>query len=193
MAQGRITKYQLIVVGGSAGSLEAVLKIAEVLPVHQKIAALIIVHRKNDAKSILASLLSARTHFAVKEIEDKERILPGCIYIAPANYHVLFENKSQFSLDSSEKVNHCRPSIDVSFESAAEVFGETVIAILLSGANADGAAGIHKIKQAGGFTIVHDPASAEVDFMPQQALEQMKPDKVLSSTAIAAFLKQLLQ
>lgn len=193
MAQDRVTKYKLIAVGGSAGSLEVILKIVGVLPLNENVALLIILHRKNDGESILANLISSRTKFVVKEIEDKENILPGYVYIAPADYHVLFENEKMFSLDSSEKVNHSRPSIDVSFESLAEVFGENAIAILLSGANADGAKGISKIKQAGGFTIVQDPESAEVDFMPQQALEQMKPDKILNSVEIAAFLEQVFQ
>ena len=193
MAEDGMIKYKMIAVGGSAGSLEVILKIVEVLPVTDYLSAIIIVHRKNDGESVLIDLLAKRTHLRVKEIEDKETILPCHIYIAPADYHVLFENEKMFSLDASEKIHHSRPSIDVSFESVAEVFGEAAIGILLSGANADGAEGMGRIKQAGGFTIVQDPFSAEVDYMPRQALEQMKPDKILNSMEIAEFLKQLFQ
>ena len=105
----------------------------------------------------------------------------------------MIENEQLFSLDASEKIHHSRPSIDVGFESVAEVFGESAIGVLLSGANADGAAGVAKIKEAGGFTIVQDPRSAEVDYMPQQALDQMQPDRVLSADDIAECIKQLLQ
>ena len=186
-------KYRMLAIGGSAGSLDVILKIVTVLPFISHLATVIIVHRKNDGESILTDLLSTRTKLAVKEIEDKEAITGGTIYIAPADYHLLIENEKMFSLDASEKVHHSRPSIDVSFESVAEVFGISAIGVLLSGANADGAAGLSNIKQANGFTIVQDPASAEVGYMPQQALEQMKPDKILSGDVIGEFIRELVQ
>ena len=179
-------------IGGSAGSLDGVLKIVTALPANTDLSVIIIVHRKNDSESILTDLISTRTNLKVKEIEDKEAITPATVYIAPADYHLLIEDERSFSLDSSEKIHYSRPSIDVSFESVAEVFGKTAIGILLSGANADGAEGLYQIKQAGGFTIVQDPASADVGFMPQQALEIMQPDKILSSSDIAIFIEDLL-
>lgn len=191
MAQDGIGKYRMLVIGGSAGSLEVILKIVAALPGTNQLSVLIIVHRKNDNESILRNLLSTRTHLTVKEIEDKDVITPDCIYIAPADYHVLIENENMFSLDSSEKVHHSRPSIDVSFESVAEIFKTAAIGILLSGANADGAEGLCAIHQCGGLTIVQEPQSAEVDFMPRQALELMKPDKILNSDDIAEFIKML--
>lgn len=130
--------------------------------------------------------------FKVKEVEDKDHIQPCYIYIAPADYHLLLENQYLFSLDSSEKVYYSRPSIDVTFESVAEVFGSSAIGILLSGANADGAQGLSKIKQAGGFTIVQDPKSAEVDYMPKQAIEKSQPDAIISTDKIAGFLNELI-
>lgn len=192
MAEIAINRYKIIAIGGSAGSLDAVLKIVSALPASTTICVLIIIHRKNDSESILANLLATRTTLYVKEIEDKEPICGATVYIAPADYHVLIENEQLFSLDTSEKIHHSRPSIDVSFESVAEVFGKTAIGILLSGANADGASGLSKIKQAEGLTIVQDPASADVDFMPQQAIEMMQPDEILDAGAIAAFIQQLL-
>lgn len=193
MAQDAIIKYKMLVIGGSAGSLDAILKIIAELPLSNHLSTVIIVHRKNDGESILRNLISARTHLTVKEIEDKESIAGGTIYLAPPDYHLLVENENMFSLDVSEKVHHSRPSIDVGFESVAEVFGASVIGILLSGANADGAEGLMKIKQHGGLTIVQNPASAEVAYMPQQALELMKPDSILNTNEIPVYVKQLLQ
>jgi len=193
MAEDAITKYRMLAIGGSAGSLDVILRIVTALPFVSHLATVIIVHRKNDGESILTDLLSTRTKLAVKEIEDKEAITGGTIYIAPADYHLLIENEKMFSLDASEKIHHSRPSIDVSFESVAEVFGPSAIGVLLSGANADGAEGLSRINQAGGFTIVQNPASADVGYMPQQALERMKPDKILNGDDIGDFIKELLQ
>jgi len=192
MAEDSVNKYKILAVGGSAGSLDAVLKIVTALPATTHVSVVIIVHRKSDGESIRTDLLSTRTNLNVKEIEDKEPIMPATVYIAPADYHLLIENEDLFSLDISEKIHYSRPSIDVGFESIAQVFGKAAIGILLSGANADGAEGLNQIKQAGGFTIVQDPKSADVAFMPQQALEIMQPDKVLSSSDIAIFIKALL-
>jgi len=193
MAEDAIIKYKMLAIGGSAGSLDVILKIVAALPFISHLATVIIVHRKNDGESILTDLLSSRTKLVVKEIEDKETITGGTIYLAPADYHVLIEDEKMFSLDASEKIHHSRPSIDVSFESVAEVFGISAIGVLLSGANADGAEGLSSIKEANGFTIVQDPASAEVGYMPQQALEQMTPDKILKGDAIGNFIKALVQ
>jgi len=193
MEESTVAKYKMLVIGGSAGSLDAILKIVAALPVTNYLSVVIIVHRKNSGESILVDLLSDRTKLTVKEVEDKEIINGGSIYLAPADYHLLIENDKMFSLDSSEKIHHSRPSIDVTFESVAEVFGDSAIGILLSGANADGASGLNKIRQAGGFTIVQDPESADVGYMPQQALEQMKPDKIFNGDEMAAFLKKLFQ
>jgi two-component system chemotaxis response regulator CheB len=192
MAQDSITKYKVLMIGGSAGSLEGILKIIAALPLNKHLTTVIIVHRKNESESILANLLSTRTRLSIKEVEDKEPMIDDTIYLAPADYHLLMENEKMFSLDYSEKVHHSRPSIDVSFESAAHVFGENVIGVLLSGANADGAEGLCKIQEAGGFTIVQDPASSEVDYMPKQAIAIMKPDKILKVDDIAVFLSSYI-
>ena len=192
MAQNAITPYKILAIGGSAGSLNVILKVVTELPVTNYLSVVIIVHRKNDNESILGNLLSVRTNLIVKEIEDKEVIAGGSIYIAPADYHLLVENENMFALDLSEKVHHSRPSIDVAFESVAEIFGAAAIGVLLSGANADGAEGLKKIKEAGGYTIVQDPESAEVGYMPQQAIDQMQPDKIIDGNDIADFVKQLI-
>lgn len=191
MAQNKI-EYKVVVVGGSAGSLDIILKIISSADATDSILYIIVMHRKNDTNSVLPGLVSSRTKLKVKEVEDKDYILPGHIYIAPPDYHLLLENENTFSLDASEKIYFSRPSIDVTFESVAEVFGASVIGVLLSGANADGAHGLSTIHQAGGFTIVQDPESAEVDYMPRQAIDKLKPDIVISADEIPGFLKKLI-
>jgi len=180
---------RLVVIGGSAGSLEVILGLVSGLPVNADFTYILVVHRKSDSDSLLAHILSSRTPMPVCEVEDKEEILPNHIYIAPPDYHLLLENEGLFSLDSSEKIHHSRPSIDVTFESAAETFGAKTIGILLSGANADGAMGLRAIKDKGGLTIVQNPAAAEVAFMPEQAIKMDAAKQILDNSEIIDFFK----
>lgn len=170
MAQNTVNPDWILVVGGSAGSLEPLMRMVGQLPAQGCYAVVAVIHRKAAPGSVLADLLAARTKLEVKEVEDKEPLHAGILYLAPPDYHLLFEGRSMLVLDASEKVHYSRPSIDVSFESAATAFKANVIAVLLSGANADGAEGMRRIKAAGGVTIVQEPATAEVYFMPQQAI-----------------------
>ena len=192
MAKDALDTRRHLVIGGSAGSLEVILNLVAQLPRLPNAVVIIVVHRKKDNDSILVDLLSSRTRLPVKEVEDKEPMLLNTVYLAPPDYHLLIERADLFSLDSSEKIQFSRPSIDVTFESVAEAFGNKTIGILLSGANADGAAGLAKIRQAGGYTIVQDPATADVGFMPQQALELTPVDRVLPAGEIPALLEKLL-
>lgn len=171
--------YRLLIIGGSAGSLEWLLRILMTLPEKAGLAIVVVVHRRNSHDSILTDLLRSRTGRKVKEVEDKEPIRPETIYVAPSDYHLLVEDQQTFALDNSEKVHFSRPSIDVSFLSAADVFGEHCAAILLSGANADGAEGLLAVREAGGYIAVQDPGSSEVGFMPQQALNLVLPDDII--------------
>jgi len=184
-------RYKLVVVGGSAGSLEVILKILPLLPNRSGAAFVIVVHRKNDPDSILTNLIAARTGMTVKEVEDKEPLLPDHIYIAPPDYHLLAENEELFSLDSSEKVYYSRPSIDVTFNSIAEIFGPSAIGVLLSGANADGAEGLSQIKSAGGLTIVQDPKEASVSYMPQQAIDLFSVDYIADTKKMGEIVNRL--
>ena len=129
----------------------------------------------------------------VKDAEDKDPILPAHIYLAPPNYHLLIETNLHFSLDASEKIHFSRPSIDVTFESIAEMFGDKVIGILVSGANADGALGLKAIQQAGGLTIAQEPGTAEVDYMPKQAIIIGAADKILTPDEMVETLKHELK
>lgn len=192
MAQN-VVAIQMVVIGGSAGSLEVVMRLAPHLPVGTGAAYVLVLHRKADSESMLAEILSRRTSMQVREVEDKEPILPDTVYIAPADYHLLFENKKTFSLDSSEKIHHSRPSIEVTFESAANVFGSSALGVLLSGANADGAAGLLRMRQAGGTTIVQDPQTAEVAYMPEQAIEMGGALDIVSDDELGERISRYLQ
>ncbi len=192
MAQSAVTKYRALIVGGSAGSLEVILSLVEKFPVDAGMVYMIVLHRKNDAESVLSQLLATRTTMPVREAEDKDDIMPNMVYVAPPDYHLLLEDEQTFALDSSEKIHYSRPSIDVSFDSAAEIFGPSLIGILLSGANADGAAGLLKIFNAGGYSIVQDPKTADVDYMPRQAIELCKEHELVDGDMIAERVVQLI-
>jgi len=184
-------KKELIVIGGSAGSLDALLQIVPKLRADIGIPIVIVVHRGNSTEQLLVNLFALKTRIPIREAEDKEPLLHDTIYIAPGDYHLLVESRELLALDVSEKVNYSRPSIDLTFESAAEVFGKNCIGILLSGANSDGCKGLKAIGEAGGTTIVQEPATASVPYMPKAALNSMKPDHVFSPTQMAQFLNEL--
>ncbi|MBL7699175.1 MAG: chemotaxis protein CheB [Chitinophagaceae bacterium] len=182
--------FRVVAMGGSAGSLEVILQAFRELT-NTRIATVLVIHRKESLHSALPEMLNTKSHVTVKEAEEKERIMPAHVYIAPADYHLLIEPDGTFSLDYSEKVNFSRPSIDVTFECAAAVFGKKVIGVLLSGGNADGVAGLKAIKKAGGMCVVQNPKSALVSFMPQHAMNELEVDKTLGSGEIGAFLNSI--
>jgi two-component system chemotaxis response regulator CheB len=186
---GGNVRYELVTIGGSAGSLQVVLEILPKLNLPFNFSMILIFHRKsNPAEDSLIQLLQSKSTATIKEAEDKESIKPGHIYVAPAGYHLLIEDDKSFSLDVSEKVNFSRPSIDVTFSTASEVYQEKTVAIILSGANNDGIKGMLKIKEYGGFCIAQDPLLAQVDYMPSQAIEKNACDLVANTEEIAAFL-----
>lgn len=182
---------ELLVIGGSAGSLDVILKTLPHLRTDINFPIVVVVHRKASYDSSLADLLATRSLLPVVEAEEKDELKNGVIYLAPPDYHLLVESDHTLSLDYSEKVQYSRPCIDVTMETVAEVFKEKSAGILLSGANADGARGLKAIKQAGGITAVQNPASAEVSFMPHQALQSSKVDYVLEVDEIARFINGL--
>ncbi len=180
----------IIVIGGSAGSLGVILYLLERITI-RKIPIVVVLHRKNSTDSLLAELMSDRSALRVKEAEEKELIRHGIVYLAPADYHLLAENDRTFSLDYSEKVNFSRPSIDVSFESFASVYGAGTVGILLSGGNTDGVNGLSVIKSRGGMCIVQDPETAEIAFMPEQAVNNAVADLVLRTDEFPGFVNSL--
>jgi len=184
---------KLLVIGGSAGSLQVIFSVLAAIGNDTPLPVLIVLHRNSIFESSLEELLSARTGLTIKEVEEKESLRPGIVYICPADYHVLIEKDHSFSLDYSERVHFSRPSIDVTFRSAADVYGQGLICLLLSGGNVDGAEGAAYVQSCGGLVIVQDPATAEVPYMPQQAISRMKPDRVLPADEIPGVMRGLVR
>jgi two-component system chemotaxis response regulator CheB len=186
-----ITPPKVVIIGGSAGSLEVLIQVLPLLKLIPTFALVIVLHRKSTEDNTLEELIAIKSIIPVKEVEDKTLLLPGFIYVAPSNYHLLFETSGELSLDTSEKINYSRPSIDVSFESAAEVYGRELTGILLSGANADGTKGLQAINRTGGTVVIQDPETADMPFMPRSAIENTIPDFVLDVAGILKFINNL--
>lgn len=195
MAKNRITSgskvSRLVLIGGSTGSIDVLTRLIPALKTPLPFPVVIVIHRKNTADSSLVQVLGLKTTLPVREVEDKDPLLPGVIYLAPADYHLLFEPDGSFALDDSEKVNFSRPAIDVTFESAADVFGPATVAVLLSGANADGVLGLRAVRDAGGLTLAQEPDTAQVGYMPLQAIQAGVVNQVLDVPGIIAFINAL--
>ncbi|WP_316754894.1 chemotaxis protein CheB [Pedobacter aquatilis] len=185
-------KCSALIIGGSAGSLDVLLEIFPDLSSDINFPIILVTHRKTGNDSLLSDLLKNRTKLTVNEAEEKEIILPGNVYIAPADYHLLIEENHTISLDYSEKVNYSRPSIDVTFQSAAEIFKDELVCILLSGSNADGVAGLKIANSFGGLVVVQNPNTAIMPYMPQQAVNEIKPVVVLDAFNMAEFINKLI-
>jgi two-component system chemotaxis response regulator CheB len=177
-----------VVIGASAGAVEALLAILPELPVTYPYPVFVVVHVPPDRRNVLVPLFEARCKITVKEAEDKEPVSSGVVYFAPSDYHLLVEEDYCLSLSSDELVNHSRPAIDVLFESAADAYGEGLIGVILTGANHDGAAGLAAVVQAGGTAIVEDPAGAHSAAMPIAALAACPSATTMSITAIVSDL-----
>lgn len=167
-----VKKYQAIVIGTSAGGLFALSQLLENLPADYPVPVIIVQHRSKDQRDLLEEVLQHKCLIKIKQADEKELIKAGLVYIAPSDYHLLIEKDKTFSLSSDEPVRFSRPSIDVLFETAAIVFKDALIGIILTGANSDGATGIETIKKYGGLTIAQDPAEAQFPFMPKAAAEK---------------------
>lgn len=184
-----IKKCRVLIIGGSAGSLEILMKVFPKLPLITTFSIVIVLHRKNTEDSLLEELFALKSVIPVKTVEDKVSLNPGYIYIAPSDYHLLFEKDQTLSLDGSEKINYSRPSIDVAFESAADVYKKELTAILLSGANADGAEGLKAVRREGGIVIVQNPETAVMPFMPNSAINTIKPNYIMDADEIVTYIK----
>lgn len=182
---------ELVIIGGSAGSLQVIIELIKNLNTELSFSIVLVVHRKAQSVSILPSLLQQYSKIEIIEIEDKTEISINKIYIAPADYHLLFDDKRNVSLDRSEKLHFSRPSIDISFSSAAEIFGERLLAILLSGANSDGVEGLQNVKKNGGKVWIQDPKDAQVDYMPQHAVEQVRFDYLVTLDNLPDYVNEL--
>lgn len=184
-------QYKAIIIGGSAGSFSVVSKVLSKLNPKFSIPIIMCLHRLKHVRSGLVEGINLKSQIKVFEPFDKEKIMQGKAYLAPSNYHLFIEYDQTFSLSTEESLNHSRPSIDHTFLSAAQVYREKCIGILLTGANKDGANGLREIKLKNGLTLVQNPETCDIKTMPQAALKLFQPDKILSPDEIADFLNSL--
>ena len=179
---------KLLLLGGSAGSFKIIFQIVKILPAQLNKAVIVVIHRKKNFLSEIEKLFAEHSRMSLKEISDKDKIKKNTIFIAPANYHTLIEKGGYFGLDVSDALWYSKPSIDITFESAADTYKGDCTAILFSGANQDGAEGMLKLKNAGSLTIVQDPDDAEMPEMPKMAIDMNAADIVLRTDEIFEFL-----
>jgi two-component system chemotaxis response regulator CheB len=183
--------YKAVVIGGSAGSFQVIIRILAQLPQDFPLPVIMCLHRLKHVRNGFVEALSLKSKLQVSEPTDKETIKKGAAYLAPANYHMSVEIGNSFALSTEEMLHSSRPAIDITLGSAAFVFKEKLIGILLSGANRDGAAGMKKVAERGGLTIVQEPAECVIDTMPKAALAITKVDHVLSINDIVGFFLEL--
>lgn len=180
-----------VVVGASAGGLQAVCRLLGALPASFAAPVIVVQHLHARQDDFLVGWLDGQCALAVREAADKRAIAPGGVWLAPPGYHLLIEREGSFALSIDARVSWARPSIDVAFESAAHVWRRGLVAVLLTGGNADGTAGLERVRALGGLALVQDPATAEHPAMPRAAIAAGAYDQVLSIPAIAALLVRL--
>jgi two-component system, chemotaxis family, protein-glutamate methylesterase/glutaminase len=184
-------RVDAIVMGASAGGIEALLTLLPGLSAAFRIPIFIVLHLSRDRPSLLPQIFLQKCAVPVCEAGDKEPVRPGTVYFAPPDYHLLIDEGPSLALSADEPVNYSRPSIDVLFESAADVYGARLLGIILTGANEDGAEGLAAIHAAGGVTIVQQPLSAQVKQMVAAALNRSPASLVLDLEGISAVLRTL--
>jgi two-component system chemotaxis response regulator CheB len=188
-AQPLADRIDAVVIGTSAGGLEALNALLPRMTAELSLPVAVVIHLPPREPSLLARIFEEKCKLPVHEVEDKDPIEANTVYFGPPNYHLLCETRTQFSLSADDLVNFSRPSIDVLFESARDVFGPRLMGVLLTGANSDGAAGMRAIHDVGGLTVVQDPATASSPQMPLAAIGRSKPDLVLPLEGIAALFE----
>jgi two-component system, chemotaxis family, protein-glutamate methylesterase/glutaminase len=169
-----------VVIGASAGGVEVLSVLLSSLPASCRASFFIVMHIPRERPSRLPEVFGARCALPVREAEDKEPVQPGTVYFAPPDYHLLLDRGPALALSSDEPVHFSRPSIDVLFDSAADIYDERLLGLILTGANQDGAEGLAAVGRAGGRTVVQEPGGAAVPFLPEAALKEGPVDFVLS-------------
>jgi two-component system chemotaxis response regulator CheB len=181
----------VVVIGGSAGAVDAVLAVMQGLPEGFAAPIVVVLHLMPGGVSLLPMLIARATRMTVREIYDKDELLRGTVHVAPPNYHALVERGGSLALSVDPPVNFSRPSIDVLFESAADALGARAVGVLLSGANEDGARGLARIRAAGGEVIIQDPGSTPYPAMPAAALRLVPDARVMKLEDIAGELAKV--
>ena len=184
-------EYKAVVIGGSAGSFQVLVKILQSLPKNFNYPVLLCMHRLKHIRSGFVEALSLKSNMPIVEPYDKTHIKPGKGYLAPANYHMCVELGNQISLSTEEPVNHSRPAIDLTYISAAQAYRNKLVGIILSGANKDGALGMMKIADFGGTTIVQDPKECEVRTMTEATLKITQVTHIFKTEQIIHFLRSI--
>lgn len=177
-------------IGCSLGGMHALQTILSALPPEFCVPIAVVQHRHKASNEALPEFFRRSTSLCVVDVDDKQWIKPGCVYLAPANYHLLVE-RGQFDLSIEEPLRHSRPSIDLLFETAADAYTSSLIGVILTGANDDGARGAKRIKARGGFVVAQDPKTAEAPAMPQAAIDAGAVDRILPLERIGPFLVEL--
>ncbi|MDB5283378.1 MAG: CheB methylesterase [Bacteroidota bacterium] len=181
-------KYTVIVIGSSAGGFLALSALLEKLPADYPLPIIVVQHRSKDPNALFEEILQHKCRIRIKQADEKEKIVGATVYVAPPDYHLLIERDGSFSLSLEDPVKFSRPSIDILFETAAEVFRDKLIGIILTGANSDGTNGICAIKRHGGLTIAEDPEEAKYPAMPLSAIESGAVEMVLTLNKMSDFL-----
>ncbi len=186
--ESSVRVFDAVVLGVSAGGLDALSVILPGLPPGFALPVIVAQHPHARGSAYLATHLDGRTEVRVKDAEHGEALVPGTVYLAPQDSHILVSPDSRLELSSGKPINGSRPSIDVLFNSAAKVFGERLVGAIMTGASSDGASGLKAIHDHGGFTVVQDPDTAESEFMPRAALRSVSPNRVLELAELGEFL-----
>ncbi|MGL6244382.1 chemotaxis protein CheB [Pseudomonas sp.] len=186
-----LPSVEAIVIGASAGGVEALLSILSPLREGFALPIIVVLHLPDERRSHLAEVFTRRVAMRVQEARDKTQIEAGTLYFATPGYHLSVEHDRSLSLSLEDRVHYSRPAIDFLFESAADAYGTSLAAVLLTGANRDGASGLAQVKRRGGLTIVQDPDEAQVATMPRAALDLHHPDHILPIHGIGRLLVEL--
>ena len=182
-------RIELVAIGGSAGAIEVLRSVLSQLPRALGPAVVVVVHLPPDGPNLLHEILATPGGPPMKVAEDKEPVAPGTIYFAAPDYHLLIENGRTFALSLDERIHFSRPAIDVLFESAAAAYGDRMMGVVLSGANADGAAGLAVVAASGGMTVVQSPEHAEMSAMPTAAFQAVPDSISVDASALATLLR----
>jgi two-component system chemotaxis response regulator CheB len=178
-----------VVIGASAGGVQALAAVLPAFPAGSRTAIFVVLHLPRDRPSLLTEVFSPKCALEVREAQDKEPVRPGTVYFAPSNYHLLVDEGPRLALSADDLVHHSRPSIDVLFESAAEIYGYRLLGVILTGANEDGAQGLAAVHDAGGITAVQEPETAQASTMVRSAIRLRTPDFVLPLERIAELFR----
>jgi two-component system, chemotaxis family, protein-glutamate methylesterase/glutaminase len=184
-------QIEAVVIGASAGGMEGLSVLLPALPATLRVPVFIVMHLPREHRSLLSQIFAPKCALSVAEAEDKAPVTPGCVYFAPPDYHLLLDEGPGMALSVDEPVHFSRPSIDVLFESAADLYREHLLGIILTGASRDGADGLAAVRDAGGVTVVQKPDGTYESHMAAAALKLGPVDYVLPLEGIAALVRLL--